>query len=70
MAAGRTGRHGVEDFEHALDGLAGLLYVHLDLDVLEPTAFGSVCFPEPAGVLPERLVGLVSRLDGVVGLAL
>jgi len=61
---------GVEDIESVLDGLAGPVYVHIDLDVLDPTAFGSVCYPEPDGVLPQRLIDLVSRLDNVVGVGI
>ena len=30
-------RYGVDDLERALDGLRGPVYVHIDLDVLEPT---------------------------------
>jgi arginase len=60
----------VEDIERVLDGLTGPVYVHIDLDVLDPTAFGSVCYPEPDGVAPERLVDLVTRLDNVVGVGI
>jgi arginase len=69
---GRTGirRHGVDDLEDVLDGLTGPLYVHIDLDVLDPPEFGATCYPEPDGIVPDRLVDLVSRLDGVVGAAL
>lgn len=58
---------GVEDIEGVLDGLTGPVYVHIDLDVLDPVEFGSVCYPEPNGVPAARLVELVSRLDNVVG---
>ena len=58
---------GVEDLESALDGLTGPVYVHIDLDVLDPAEFGSVCYPEPDGVPLRRLVDLISRLDNVVG---
>ncbi|ONI75151.1 arginase [Actinosynnema sp. ALI-1.44] len=65
----RTGirKVGVDDLDSVLDGLRGPVYVHIDLDVLEPARFGSVCYPEPDGVLPERLIDVVSRLDNVVG---
>jgi arginase len=53
-----------------LDGLTGPVYVHVDLDVLEPTEFGSSGYPEPDGVPPRRLIDLVSRLDDVVGSAI
>jgi len=51
---------GLDDLEKALEGLRSPAYLHIDLDVLEPTAFGSTCYPEPNGVQPERLIGLVS----------
>lgn len=53
-----------------LDGLTGPVYVHIDLDVLDPGAFGSICYPEPDGVPPQRLIDLVSSLDNVVGAAI
>ena len=59
--------YGVEDFERALDGLTGPVYVHVDLDVLDPAEFGSICYPEPDGVPLQRLIDLVSRVDNVVG---
>jgi arginase len=68
----RTGlrRHGVDDLEQILEGLHGPVYVHVDLDVLEPTAFGSTCYPEPDGVQPQRLIDLISRINGIVGAAI
>jgi arginase len=63
-------RYGVDDLEKVLDGLTGPVYVHIDLDVLEPTEFGSLGYPEPDGVSPGRLIDLVSRMDNVVGAAL
>lgn len=68
----RTGLRtvGVERLETVADGLTGPVYVHIDLDVLDPTAFGSVCYPEPDGVAPERLIELVARLDNVVGVGI
>lgn len=59
--------YGVEDFESALDGLSGPVYVHVDLDVLDPAEFASTCYPEPDGVPLQRLIDFVSRVDGVVG---
>ena len=56
----------MDDFESALDGLSGPVYVHVDLDVLDPTEFASTCFPEPDGVPLQRLIDLVSRVDGIV----
>ncbi|GAA3598699.1 arginase family protein [Nonomuraea rosea] len=63
-------RYGVDDVERVLDGLRGPVYVHIDLDVLEPAAFGSTCYPEPDGVQPQRLIDLVARIDGIVGAAI
>jgi arginase len=60
-------RYGVDDLERALDGLRGPVYVHVDLDVLEPTVFGSTCYPEPEGVQPQRLLDLVARVEDIVG---
>jgi arginase len=62
--------HGVSDLEEALDGLTGPLYVHVDLDVLDPAEFGSICYPEPGGVAAQRLTSMLSRMDNVVGAAI
>ncbi|MEU7899678.1 arginase family protein [Nonomuraea sp. NPDC049152] len=70
LGRGRVRTYGVEDLEGVLDGLTGPVYVHIDLDVLDPAAFGSICYPEPDGVAPQRLIDLVSRLDDVVGAAI
>jgi arginase len=59
--------HRVEDIERALDDVTGPVYVHVDLDVLDPTEFASICYPEPDGVSLQRLIDLVSRVDDVVG---
>ncbi|GGO82907.1 arginase [Nonomuraea cavernae] len=63
-------RYGVDDLERVLDDLRGPVYVHVDLDVLEPTAFGATCYPEPDGVQPQRLIDLVSQVDGIIGAAI
>ncbi|MDT0342082.1 arginase family protein [Streptomyces litchfieldiae] len=63
-------RYGVEDLERVLDGLRGPVYVHVDLDVLEPTVFGSTCYPEPDGVRPQRLIDLIDNVDEIVGAAI
>jgi arginase len=63
-------RYGVDDLERALDGLRGPVYVHVDLDVLEPTVFGSTCYPEPDGVQPQRLIDLIPQVDDIVGAAI
>ncbi|MEV4532468.1 arginase family protein [Asanoa sp. NPDC049518] len=62
--------HGVADLERAVDGITGPVYVHVDLDVLDPTAFTSVGYPEPDGVAPDRLVDLLAGIDNVVGAAI
>ncbi|GIF49589.1 arginase [Asanoa ferruginea] len=61
---------GVDDLDRAVDGLSGPVYVHVDLDVLDPAAFASVGYPEPNGVAPDRLAALLSRIDNVVGAAI
>jgi arginase len=63
-------RYGVDDLEQAFDGLRGPVYLHVDLDVLEPTVFGSTCYPLPDGVQPERLIDLVSQVDDIIGAAI
>jgi arginase len=70
LAQAGVRRYGVDDLEKVLEGLRGPVYLHVDLDVLEPTVFGSTCYPEPGGVQPGRLVDLVSRVDGIVGAAI
>jgi arginase len=50
--------------------LTGPVYVHLDLDVLEPSVFGSTCYPEPDGLDPARLAELIAGIDTVVGAAI
>jgi arginase len=59
--------HPVRDIDHALDDLTGPVYVHVDLDVLDPAEFASTCYPEPDGVSLRELIGLVSRVDNVIG---
>lgn len=63
-------KHGVKDLERVVDGLNGPVYVHLDLDVLDPVAFGSLCYPEPDGVQPQDLIDVISQMDNVVGAAI
>jgi arginase family enzyme len=41
---------------------ARAVYLHIDLDVLDPEAFASVGAPEPNGVTPERLASSVRAL--------
>jgi arginase len=62
--------YGVEDLERVLDGLTGPVYVHIDLDVLEPSEFGSVCYPEANGTPSQRLIDVVSQVDNIVGVGI
>jgi arginase family enzyme len=41
---------------------AKAVYIHIDLDVLDPADFTSVGTPEPAGVPPSRLAAAVRDL--------
>ena len=59
--------HRVEDIERALDDVTGPVYVHVDLDVLDPIEFASTCYPEPDGVPLQRLIDVLSDVDDVVG---
>jgi arginase len=61
------GWHGVKDFERALDGLDGPVYLHVDLDVLDPSEFTSVCYSSPGGPSVQRVLDLIAQVDGVVG---
>jgi arginase len=70
LAASGIRSFGVADLERAIDGLSGPVYVHVDLDVLDPAAFASVGYPEPNGVEPGRLASLLSEIDNVVGAAI
>jgi len=42
---------------------ATAVYVHIDLDVLDPERFASVGSPEPDGITPEQLVSAVRALS-------
>jgi arginase len=59
--------HGVEDFERALDGLSGPVYLHVDLDVLDPSEFTSVGYSSSGGPSVQRVLDVIARVDGVVG---
>ncbi|WP_433021338.1 arginase family protein [Kribbella sp. CA-294648] len=63
-------RYGVGELDRVLDGLIGPVYVHVDLDVLEPTEFGSLGYPEPDGIPAQQLIELVSGVENVVGAAI
>jgi arginase len=58
---------GVVGFERAGDGLDGPLYVHVDLDVLDPGEFGSVCYREPDGPAVQEVIDLIGRVDHIIG---
>jgi arginase len=60
----------VENLTGVLDELHGPVYVHLDLDVLDPADFTSVSYPEPDGVRADDLIALISQLDNVIGAAI
>jgi len=62
--------YAADELARALDDLSGPVYVHVDLDVLDPTEFASTCYPEPDGVPLERLIDVVSRVGDVVGASL
>jgi len=59
-------RVGVGDIG-TIAGLSGPVYVHLDLDVLDPTSFGGISCPEPAGVAPGPLAAVLAQIPDVVG---
>lgn len=67
LAAKGLRRFGVNEVERAFAGVRGPVHVHVDLDVLEPRAFASTCYPEPDGLDPDRLAELIAGLDGIVG---
>ncbi|MQY06332.1 arginase family protein [Actinomadura macrotermitis] len=54
------GAAGLAELPDAID--AGAVYVHIDLDVMDPGAFASVGFPEPGGVAPAALAAAVNAL--------
>ena len=41
---------------------ASAIYLHIDLDVLDPDEFGAVGFPEPGGITFDQLTAAVSAL--------
>ncbi|MBO2449392.1 arginase family protein [Actinomadura barringtoniae] len=49
------------------------VYVHIDLDVLDPGAFASLSYPEPDGITPDELLAAVQALTArftLVGLGI
>jgi arginase len=61
---------GIAGFEQALDALDGPTYVHVDLDVLDPGEFGSVCYREPDGLSTQRLLDVIDRVEDIIGASL
>jgi arginase len=57
----------VAGFERAVDDLDGPVYVHVDLDVLDPEEFGSVCYREPDGPAVQQVIDMIGRVDDIVG---
>ena len=45
------------------------VYLHIDLDVLDPAEFGSVGYPEPFGVSLGRLLELIAAVKAALPLA-
>jgi arginase len=56
----------VEDPEAVVNAVAATgataVYVHIDLDVLDPSAIDGIGYPEPFGVAPERLTEAIRAL--------
>lgn len=75
LAGSAPGSDGATALLDAIGAAASdaVVYVHIDLDVLEPSVFASVGAPAPGGLLPEELLGLVAAVAGryrVVGLGI
>ncbi|WP_252843516.1 GNAT family N-acetyltransferase [Actinoallomurus purpureus] len=62
--AAATGIPTVTDPEGLVEavGDASAVYVHIDLDVLDPAVFRSVGVPAPGGLTPDRLLAMVTAL--------
>lgn len=45
------------------------VYIHVDLDVLDPARFGALSFPEPDGLRPDRLRAALRALTEAFALA-
>jgi arginase len=56
----------LEDPEAIVDAVAATgataVYLHIDLDVLDPSAIDGIGYPEPFGVQPERLTEAIRAL--------
>lgn len=71
--AGRAGVAMVGPKEVSDAVATGKIYVHIDLDVLDPEVFGAVGFPEPGGLSLEQLADAVRSVAAgreVVGLGI
>jgi arginase family enzyme len=42
----------------------------VDLDVLDPEEFGSVCCREPSGLATQRLLEMIERVEDIIGASL
>ena len=63
---------GLEGLEAALDALArrvSAVYVHLDLDVLDPALSPGVNFQAPGGITPDELYRAVRRIPAKIPVA-
>jgi len=63
---------GLSGLDAALDGLAkqvSALYLHLDLDVLDPVLSPGVNFQAPGGIAPEELFEAVRRIPAKIPIA-
>lgn len=62
-----SGMHHLPDPASLVETVAALspsaVYVHIDLDVLDPTTFSSVGTPAPGGLHPDQLLSLVKGLS-------
>ena len=45
------------------------MYLHIDLDVLDPAEFGSVGYPEPFGISLANLLALIAAAKAALPLA-
>ncbi|MDX1534047.1 MAG: agmatinase [Thermoplasmata archaeon] len=62
VSASRIRSEGVEGALSALDGLPERLYVSLDMDVVDPAYAPGVGNPEPFGLTPREVLGLLRGL--------
>lgn len=67
LRASRVKLAALDALPRAVDELAGrvgTIYLHLDLDVLDPSISPGVNFSEPGGISPEQLFGAVRHVMG------